>query len=453
MAIAAQTYINDVGFENYNVLRKKSLNYLDPKANSNKYYTIELHEGNGRYRIFTDYGRLGFRGTKQVRKTDNLSVAEYEFDRLVKSKIRKGYIEVELAQSTTGSEKARELIDTTHVKVTKKSSNRKKKSSLDPLIQALVTQIFDEAGRKLNTLVKGSAATDGVSPLGKLSVRQIEKGRSILQEIADIIDHKQGLVTIQDVLSLSNEYYVNIPKAFGRRVTPQMVAISSPDKISEEMEVLKFYEDSLRMGNVLYDNENIDKQYLSLNSDIGVLDPKSEKYQEIVDYVHRSQSSYHSVNLFVRNIFTVKQHKAPKFDDSMGNVMELFHGTRSANVPGILSTHLKLPNQLRGVPITGAMFGPGLYFASQSTKSSQYSCSRFGGTVNRYPTAFMFLCDVALGRIKKVEHAHYFLKPPSGYHSVMGVKGRSLLHDEYIVYREAQQQIRYIIEFEAKSRY
>lgn len=451
MAIPAQPYMGDTGFENYKILQKKTLNYLDPAANSNKYYTIELHEGNGKYRVFTDYGRLGSRGTKQVRETDSLFAAEAEFDRLVRSKLRKGYVKVDLAQSTTGSDKAKELIDVTQVKVVKKPS-RRKKSDLHPLIQAFVAQIFDEAGHKLNILVRGNAVSDGASPLGRLSIRQIEKGRSILQEIADILQYKKGNGQIEDVLSLSNEYYANIPKAFGRRVTPQMVAITTDEKISEELDILKFYEDSLRMGEIIYDTNNIDKQYLSLNSDIGVLDPQSDKYQEIVDYVRRSQSSYHSVDLIVKHIFTVKQHKAPEFDDSMGNVMELFHGTRSANMPGILSIHLKLPSQLRGVHITGAMFGPGIYFASQSTKSSQYSCSRFGGTTNRYPTAFMFLADVALGRIKKEEYAKYYLKPPAGYHSVMGVKGKALLHDEYIIYREAQQRLRYIIEFQAVAR-
>lgn len=452
MAIPAQPYMDDTGFENYKILQKKTLNYLDPAANSNKYYTIELHEGNGKYRIFTDYGRLGSRGTKQVRETDSLFAAEAEFDRLVRNKLRKGYVEVDLAQSTTGSDKAKELIDVTQVKVVKKPS-RRKKSDLHPLIQAFVAQIFDEARQKLNILVKGDINSDGTSPLGKLSVNQIEKGRSILQEIADIINYKKDRITINDVLSLSKEYYANIPKVFGRRVTPEKVAIMTPEKISEEMDILKFYEDSLRMGSVIYDVDNIDKQYQSLNSDIGILDPNCDKYKEIVDYVINSQSNYHSVYLIVKRIFTVKQHKAPDFDDSMGNVKELFHGTRSANMPGILSSHLKLPRQLRGVHITGAMFGPGIYFASQSTKSSQYSCSRFGGTVNRYPTAFMFLADVALGRIKKEEYAKYYLQPPAGYHSVMGVKGKSLLHDEYIIYNEAQQRLRYIIEFEVKSKY
>lgn len=127
MGLPAKTYIDDRGFENYTVLRKKSLNYLDPVANSNKYYTIELHECNGRYRVFTDYGRLGVTSTKQVRETDNLYTAESEFEKILKSKLKKGYIEVELAQSTTGSQKAQELIDASQIKVVKKSSSRKKK--------------------------------------------------------------------------------------------------------------------------------------------------------------------------------------------------------------------------------------------------------------------------------------------------------------------------------------
>lgn len=452
MALPAKTYYGDTGFENYTILEKKSLNYLDARANSNKYYTIELHEANGRYRIFTDYGRLGRNGTKQVRETNYYQEAINEFDRILKSKLRKGYCEVELAQSTTGSQKAKELVDATEIKVVQKPVINHK-SQLEPAIQTFVQQIFAEAGQKLNTLVKGKAASDGSSPLGKLSIRQIEKGRTILQEIAYIISRLNGQVSVSDVLDLSSEYYAHIPKVFGTFVTPERVAIRTPEKISEEMDILKFYEDSLRMGSVIYDTSNIDKQYESLNSDIGLLDPNSDKYRQIVDYVRRTESRYHDVTLLVKQIFTVNQKKAPKFDNSMGNVQELFHGTRSANMPGILSSHLKLPNQLRGVHITGAMFGPGLYFANQSTKSTQYSCSRFGGTANKFPTAFIFLADVALGKVKKEEYAKYYLKAPAGYHSVMGVKGRSLLHDEFIIYREAQQRLRYIIEFEAKSKY
>ncbi|WCK57234.1 WGR domain-containing protein (plasmid) [Aneurinibacillus sp. Ricciae_BoGa-3] len=451
MGLTALAYTGDGGFENYKVIEKKTLNFLDAIKNSNKYYTIELHENNGRYRVFTDYGRLGMTSTKQVRETDSLSLALREFESIAKSKIKKGYKEVELAQSSTGSNKAKELIDVSEIKP-KTTRARKKKSKLDPIIQAFVQQIFDEAGKKLNHLVKGDMNADGASPLGKLSSKQIEKGRSILQAIADMVNYK-GSLSVQDVLNYTNEYYANIPKVFGSKISPEQIAICSIDRISEEMDILKFYEDALRMGGVIFDHTNIDKQYESLNSDIGILDPNSEKYKQLVYYVNSTESRHHHVNLQVKNIFTVAQKNAPAFDDSYGNVKELFHGSRSANLPGILSTNLRLPNSLGGkTVITGAMFGPGIYFASQSTKSSQYSCSRFGGTINKYPTAFMFIAEVALGKVYEVENAHYFLEPPKGYDSVRGVQGRSLLHDEYIIYRENQQQLRYIIEFEPKNK-
>lgn len=450
MRLKAQTYTGDSGFENYNVVDKKTLNFLDAMNNSNKYYTIELHECKGKYRVFTDYGRLGGSSTKQVRETDNLAVAQKEFESIAKSKMKKGYKEIELAQSSTGSQKAKELIDASEIK--QKTKSRKKKSQLEPEIQEFVKQIFDEAGRKLSQLVKGDINSDGASPLGKLSTKQIEKGRSILNEIAQIVNLRPNLST-QDVLNFTNEYYANIPKVFGSKISPEQIAIKSLARISEEMDILKFYEDALRMGGVLYDAENIDKQYKSLNSDIGILDPASDKYKELVHYVNSTESRHHGVALQVKRIFTVKQKNAPAFDDSYGNVRELFHGSRSANLPGILSTNLRLPKSLgNGVVITGAMFGPGIYFASQSTKSSQYSCSRFGGTMNKYPTAYMFVAGVALGNVYEVENAHYFHEAPKGYDSVRGVEGRSLLHDEYIVYRENQQELRYIVEFEPKRK-
>jgi poly [ADP-ribose] polymerase 2/3/4 len=452
MGLKAVKYTGDSGFENYEVVEKKTLNFLDAMNNSNKFYTIELHqsEDKSKYRVFTDYGRLGATSTKQVRETDNLSVAQREFESIAKSKIKKGYAEIELAQSSTGSQKAKELIDATEIKP--KKTARKKKSSLEPEVQQFVKQIFDEAGRKLSHLVKGDMNSDGASPLGKLSSKQIDKGRTILQEIADLVNLRPQLTT-QDVLAYTNEYYRNIPKVFGSKISPEQIAIKSIQRISDEMEILKFYEDALRMGGVLYDVENIDKQYKSLNSDIGILDPMSDKYRELVHYVNSTESRHHGVTLQVKRIFTVKQKNAPAFDDSVGNVKELFHGSRSANLPGILSTNLRLPKSLgNNVVITGAMFGPGIYFASQSTKSSQYSCSRFGGTANKYPTAFMFIAGVALGKVKEVENAHYFHQAPPGYDSVRGVQGRSLLHDEYITYRENQQELRYIIEFEPKSK-
>lgn len=444
MGLTAESYQE---LSNYKVLQKHSLNFFDVKKNSNKFYTLELHQCDNYFRIFTDYGRLGASSTKQQRRTSDLGAAQREYQSILKSKLKKGYKEVELAQSSTGSNKAKELIDTNEIKTTKV---KKVKSSLKKPVQEFVTQIFREAEQQLNYFARGENDQSKGSPLGKLTTKQINKGRIILQDISNIINKKPH-VSVDDVIDLSNEYYGNIPRAFGRRITPDLVAIKSLAEINDQMQILKFYEDSLRMGDIIF-NDNIDEQYETLNSEIGVLAKNTKVYKELVDYVVSSQSHRHGVNLDVKRIFTVQQKNAPLFDDSVGNKKLLFHGTRSANVPGILSTNIKLPNQLKGVYITGAMFGPGIYFADQSTKSSQYACAKFGGKVNQYSTAFLFVSEVALGRIKEEKHANYYHKPPAGYDSVKGVAGPSLLHNEYIIYNENQHQLKYIIEFEPKSR-
>lgn len=94
-----------------------------------------------------------------------------------------------------------------------------------------------------------------------------------------------------------------------------------------------------------------------------------------------------------------------------------------------------------------------IYFSDQSTKSTQYSCAKFGGAKNKYKTSFLFVADVALGKVKEVTNSHYYNDAPTGYNSVKGVKGPSLLHNEYIVYNENRVRLTHIIEFQTTSKY
>ncbi len=137
------------------------------------------------------------------------------------------------------------------------------------------------------------------------------------------------------------------------------------------------------------------------------------------------------------------------------NTALLFHGTRSVNVSGILRESLRLPKQLVGVVITGAMFGPGLYFADDWKKSAGYTSLRnsvwsggSGGVNGR--DAFMFAVDVALGSPFVAPHAKGYTEPPKGHHSVFGKGGKSgVQNNEYVVYRREQHKLRYLIEFTA----
>jgi hypothetical protein len=137
------------------------------------------------------------------------------------------------------------------------------------------------------------------------------------------------------------------------------------------------------------------------------------------------------------------------------NTALLFHGTRSVNVRGILRESLRLPAQLVGVVVTGAMFGSGLYFADDWKKSAGYTSltnSYWGGgsgaVAGRH--AFMFACDVVLGRPFVAPQAHGYTAPPVGYDSVFGKAGQSgVQNNEFIVFDPRQHRLRYLVEFTA----
>lgn len=138
------------------------------------------------------------------------------------------------------------------------------------------------------------------------------------------------------------------------------------------------------------------------------------------------------------------------------NTALLFHGTRSVNVPGILREGLRLPKHLVGVAITGAMFGPGIYWADDWRKSDGYTSRQgtyyaggSGGVRGRH--AFMFIADVALGKPHLASGPRGYTSPPSGCHSVFGKAGYSrVANNEWIIYKPDQMNLRYLVEYDTR---
>lgn len=133
----------------------------------------------------------------------------------------------------------------------------------------------------------------------------------------------------------------------------------------------------------------------------------------------------------------------------------LFHGTRTVNVGGILRESFRLPKELSGVQVNGAMFGSGTYFADDWKKSAGYtSLTRgvwskgSGGIASR--KAFMFLADVALGQMYTPRGSQAFKGPPDGHHSIFADGGHSgVMNNEFIVFDMSSIYLRYLVEFEA----
>lgn len=152
----------------------------------------------------------------------------------------------------------------------------------------------------------------------------------------------------------------------------------------------------------------VDGYYKQLNTEIDVLTEDSEEFGIIKDYVKNTHASTHSsYSLEIKNIFTVKRNgeeKRFKPFKKLHNHKLLWHGSRLTNFAGILSQGLRIaPPE---APVTGYMFGKGIYFADMVSKSANYCC-----TTMQNPTGLLLLCDVALGNvIFYIENSVFLLK-------------------------------------------
>lgn len=144
-------------------------------------------------------------------------------------------------------------------------------------------------------------------------------------------------------------------------------------------------------------------------------------------------------------------HMVTAFDRDgrkVGNVRELWHGTRVFNILSILKRGFVLPTQLSTAQTTGAMYGNGVYFSNQSTKSLNYSQGYWDGG-RRDNNCYMFRVDVAMGREYIPSYSGDGKR--SGYDSCWAKAGHSgVRNDEQIVYRTSQANIKYLVEFDSK---
>lgn len=92
------------------------------------------------------------------------------------------------------------------------------------------------------------------------------------------------------------------------------------------------------------------------------------------------------------------------------------------------------------------MFGNGVYFSDQSTKSLNYASGYWDGKA-KDNNCFMFLSDVAMGKEFTPSSSSHNLPKP-GYDSTYAVGGKSgVMNNEMIVYSLNQINLTYLVEF------
>ena len=460
--------------DQFEINQKAVLQVTDIKTNRNKYYAIELHtaseKGKSYFRVYTHYGRTddlendANSGQKECRYLDSLAEAQGSYQSIFnqKTSARKGYKELSLAASNIGSQQARgtssgEVDDKTLEKLAEKKGKKKaapKKSTLSSAVQAIVRYIYDEATNALTNTVNAQITANGITtPLGVLTIGQIEKGEDFLAEMYDIFQKKRVKNKQDRLQQLSSDFYTVVPHRIGRtRAAVAEAVIDSLSDFEQKQETLQLMKDMLQVngedGSLLFDAK-ADDEYNALGCKITALEESSGEFKEMKSYVEKSQLKTKSI--LVKNVFKLARGKEDKdFASRIGNDRHLFHGSRIQNWVGILSRGILMPKIVisMGVNRTDAgWLGNGMYFGDAACTSSFYT------TPGRKKTRIMAIANVALGKQKKYYKITYGInEAPKGFDSCHGVRRRTLKKsefddDEYVIYDTKQQRLDYLVEF------
>ncbi len=457
--------------EEFEIVKKAVLQVTDIKTNHNKYYAIELHKGQAKgkttFRLYTHYGRTDDlewnpdAGQKECRYFATLAEAEACYASICKEKTgpRKGYKEVALASVKIGSQKARgtsagEVDDKTLEKIKSKDGvvAVRKASRLAPAVQELVRYVYDEAKNALTSTVAASITAHGIeTPLGILTIGQIEKGEKILLDLYHEVQKKRK--NRPRLEQLSGDFYTAVPHRIGRtRAAITTAVIDNLAGIQQKQDTLQLMKDMLQVngeeGNVLF-NARVDQEYEALGCTIEPLDRKDPQYKELEKYVVKSQIKTDSIE--VQSICKVKRAAEwNAFTEQIGNQRLLFHGSRIQNWVGILSRGILLPKIVVSMGVNRTdegWLGSGIYFGDAACTSAFYASPGKKGT------CFLAIARVALGRKKEYKKITYGLsKPPDGFDSCHGLRRTDDVDsqfddDEFVIYTTQQQRQEYLVEF------
>ncbi|XP_057662049.1 poly [ADP-ribose] polymerase [Diorhabda carinulata] len=449
------------------------LGLTDIQSGKNSYYKLQVleHDKKNAYWLFRSWGRIGTTiGNHKLESMGTLQEALMQFRDLYKEKTGNDWDNRENFKKMPGKLYPIEM-DYGEEEALKLDITDSE-SKLPVQVQDLVRMIFDINSMK-KLMMEFELDTEKM-PLGKLSKSQIQKAFGVLSELQTLINEKAERSRFIDA---SNRFYTFIPHSFGIEDPP---ILDDPEVIKQKILML----DSLTELEVAYNlmkssgsEHTVDSYYNQLNTELQVLERGTEEFSIINEYVQNTHAATHdNYELIIDEVFTVKRQgedKRYKPFRKLPNRKLLWHGSRVTNYAGILSQGLRIaPPE---APVTGYMFGKGIYFADMVSKSANYCC-----TDSANPKGLMLLCDVALGNMYERLKADYITKLPKGMHSCKGVgrthpdpsivkkigdvevpvgkgvpsqQSSSLLYNEYIVYDVAQVNVKYLLKMHFKYKY
>lgn len=403
----------------------------DVGNNNNKFWYITQNDDGS---VTTEYGRVG-----KTMQSKHFGAKDAKFvDKKVAEKIKGGYTPLRVVGA---SEQTISTVEGGSLESLALSQIRLGSQALKDLVLRLVRWNVHKITSSTQITFNQSTGLFQ-TPLGVVDKSAIVEARAL---IAEMTAASQRDV---DFFAKVNQYLRLIPQNLGMRINKETI-FSTQEQFGKQSDVL----DSLEASFDTISAAPIDKRTASVTEekvfDLSLEECGAVEFARISEkYFNTRKDAHVCKHLKPKRAFRVviggEGERFETHGRPLGNVMELWHGTKKANLLSILRSGLKVapPSTAQ---IAGKMFGNGVYFATDSTKSLNYSYGYWGG--GREDHCFMFLADVALGKFQ-VPRGPTRTLPSAGYNSYWA-KGREsgVVNDEIIVFKNDQFALRYLVEF------
>ncbi|XP_044521221.1 poly [ADP-ribose] polymerase 2 isoform X2 [Gracilinanus agilis] len=455
------------------------LNQTNLQFNNNKYYIIQLLEDDGQrtFSVWMRWGRVGKVGQHSlVTCSGDLNKAKDIFQKKFFDKTKNSWEDRGSFKKVPGKYDMLQMDYTTNIEGEESKdealvpiSPPKLESQLEHPVQELIElicniQTMEEMMVEMKYDIKKA-------PLGKLTVAQIKAGYESLKKIEDCIRSGQsGRILVE----ACNEFYTRIPHDFGLRTPP---LIRTEQELTDKIQLLEALGDieiAIKLVKTELRNPEhpLDQHYRNLHCALRPLDHSCHEFKVISQYLHSTHAPTHNdYTMTLLDVFEMeKEGENEAFRKDLPNRMLLWHGSRLGNWAGILSHGLRIaPPE---APVTGYMFGKGIYFADMSSKSANYC---FASRLK--DTGLLLLSEVALGECNELLEANpeaagllqgkhstkgmgKMAPNPSNYVTLNGItvplgpasdtgilnpQGYTLNYNEFIVYNPSQVRMRYLL--------
>ncbi|RZC62704.1 hypothetical protein C5167_024465, partial [Papaver somniferum] len=481
----------------YHVLEHKGERYdvmlykTDVSNNRNMFHVIQALESDGG-RDFMVLSREGHVGDK----VQGTSPPEMELFRGLKYHIT--------GRQKIGGQSARSLFVTQNILLVPEEliNSQPGVTKLDSRIAKFISLICNVSMMKEQMIEIGYNAK--ILPLDELSKSTISKGYEALNNISEAITDERDKNTLVQLSGYAFDFpsktstLLSLMTTVSKKCVAEFI-IDTPQKLKSKIKMVEALGEIELATKLLKDEDDtkgdlLNAWYNRLQCELQAIDADSKDYLMIEKYMrntHLNADSSYSVDIvqffrvstkfesepfrkigFViacRSSFANSSSSSVQFSITK-NRMLLWYGSRLANWTGILSQGLHIaPPQS---PVSGYMFGKGVYFADMFLKSANLCCPSSSSR-----DGVLLLCEVALDEMAELRGVHNAVQLPEGKQSIKVVGSTApdpsesevlddgvvvplgkpknhgdqkvdLLHNEHIVYSVDQIRMRYLIHVE-----